>query len=48
MARSILISLRSIPWEVLEKYPYGNSILFRTESLINSINAVLEENKEEK
>jgi hypothetical protein len=48
MARSILISLRSIPWEVLGKYPYDNSILFRTESLINSINAVLEENKEEK
>lgn len=45
---SILISLRSIPWDILDRYPYGTPIRFQAEGLINGINAILEENKEEK
>lgn len=42
--REILISLRTLPWSVLDRYPYGNAIRFHAENTMNCINVVLAEN----
>lgn len=41
----ILSALRDLPWDILDRYPYDHEIRFRAESILNSINAILDENK---